>query len=634
MSEINIEKIGLKVGLEIHQQLATDKKLFCNCSPIETNEYTSKFSRKLRASKSELGEYDPAALFEKTKSKTMIYYSNPSSSCLVEQDEEPPHDLNSEAKNTSLLISVALNSNIFSEIYPMRKMVIDGSNTSGFQRTMLVSQGGYLDIEGEKVGVQSICLEEDAAKLLQDKEETREFSLERLGIPLVEIALEPVEGSPAKIRKIALTLGRLLRTTKKVTRGIGSIRQDVNVSIRGGGVIEVKGVQQLDQLEKVIEYESKRQHGLQLISEKLKSRKIEKISKENDVLDVTKIFKNSKSKIIKKAIESNSEIRAIRIKNFSGMFSYSPYEGIRIGKELGQLVRFFGIGGVFHSDELPNYGIEKFEMEQITKLLDLDQKDGYVIITGEKSKINFAIDSIINRIEESKIGVPAETRQATSTGETVFLRPRPGASRMYPETDLPPIIVTDEEIKDAKNNIPKSWDELIKEILDKFELNFQMANQIYDSKDYDSFVEYSTTTDCPPMVIANTYTSTIPNLERKFPKPKSLSHEHFKKIFELVGEKVLEKEAIEIIFESIMSGKAESIEESIQKSSLKNISDEELEKILEVVVQDNLSILQNQGSHAIGTLMGIAMKTVRGKASGEKVNQILKKKIQDHLNKK
>ncbi|MEE9511715.1 MAG: Glu-tRNA(Gln) amidotransferase GatDE subunit E, partial [Nitrosopumilaceae archaeon] len=184
------------------------------------------------------------------------------------------------------------------------------------------------------------------------------------------------------------------------------------------------------------------------------------------------------------------------------------------------------------------------------------------------------------------------------------------------------------------NNIPKSWDELIKEILDKFELNFQMANQIYDSKDYDSFVEYSTTTDCPPMVIANTYTSTIPNLERKFPKPKSLSHEHFKKIFELVGEKVLEKEAIEIIFESIMSGKAESIEESIQKSSLKNISDEELEKILEVVVQDNLSILQNQGSHAIGTLMGIAMKTVRGKASGEKVNQILKKKIQDHLNKK
>ncbi|HEU04390.1 MAG TPA: Glu-tRNA(Gln) amidotransferase subunit GatE [Nitrosopumilus sp.] len=634
MSEINIDKIGLKVGLEIHQQLATVKKLFCNCSPIETNEYTSKFSRKLRASKSELGEYDPAALFEKTKSKTMIYYSNPSSSCLVEQDEEPPHELNPEAKNTSLLISVALNSNIFSEIYPMRKMVIDGSNTSGFQRTMLVSQGGYLDIEGEKVGVQSICLEEDAAKLLQDKEETREFSLERLGIPLVEIALEPIEASPAKIRKIALTLGRLLRTTKKVTRGIGSIRQDVNVSIRGGGVIEVKGVQQLDQLEKVIEYESKRQHGLQLISEKLKSRKIEKISKENDVIDVTKIFKNSKSKIIKKAIETNSAIRCVRIKNFSGMFRYSPYEGIRLGKELGQLVRFFGIGGIFHSDELPNYGIEKSEMEQITKLLDLDQKDGYVIITGEKSKINFAIDSIINRIEESKIGVPAETRQATSTGETVFLRPRPGASRMYPETDIPPIIVTDEEIKNVKNNIPKSWDEIIKEILNKYKLNLQMANQIYDSKDYDSFEKYSNTTNCPPIVIANTYTSIIPNLERKLQKPISLRDEHGGEIFELIGKEELQKEAIEIIIELIMSGKAKSVEESIQKSSLKNITDEELENICTSVIEDNFAIIDGQGTRAISPLMGNVMKIVRGKASGEKVNQILKKKIQDYLNKK
>jgi len=634
VSEISIDEIGLKVGLEIHQQLSTGKKLFCNCSPEETNEYTAKFSRKLRASKSELGEYDRAALFEKTKSKTMVYYTNPNSTCLLEQDEEPPHDLNSDAKKTVLLISSALNSKIFREIYVMRKMVIDGSNTSGFQRTMLVSQGGHLDVEEEKIGVQSICLEEDAAKLLHDNDESREFSLERLGIPLVEIALEPVMASPSKMRKIALTLGRLLRTTKRVTRGLGSIRQDVNVSIKGGGVVEVKGVQQLDQLEKVVEYEAKRQHGLLLISKKLKNHKVEKISKENDVMDVTKIFKNSKSKIIKKAIETNATIRTIRIKNFSGMFGYSPYEGIRLGKELGQLVRFFGIGGIFHSDELPNYGIEKSEMEQITKLLELDQKDGYVIIAGERSKINFAIDSIINRIEEAKIGVPAETRQATPTGETVFLRPRPGASRMYPETDIPPIIVTDEEIKDAKNNIPKSWEELTKGIEDKFNLNPQMANQIYDSKDYDSFEKYSNTTDCPPVVIANTYTSTIPNLERKFEDQDYFRDDHVKKIFELVGKKELPNEAIDMIIESIMSGKAKSVEESIEKSSLKNITDDELEKILDAVVQDNLSILQNQGLHGIGALMGIAMKSVRGKASGEQINQILKKKIQDYLNKK
>lgn len=631
MSEINIDEIGLKVGLEIHQQLSTGMKLFCNCHPEETNEFTAKFSRRLRASKSELGEYDPAALFEKTKSKTMVYYTNPASTCLLEQDEEPPHELNLEAKKTALLISSALNSKIFREIYPMRKMVIDGSNTSGFQRTMLVSQGGELDVDGEKIGIQTICLEEDAAKLLQDSEETREYSLERLGIPLVEIATEPVMANPAKMRKIALTLGRLLRTTKKVSRGLGSIRQDVNVSIKDSGVVEVKGVQQLDQLEKVIEYEAKRQHGLFLISEKLKNLNVEDISKENDSFDVTEIFKNSKSKIIKKAIETNLDIRAIRIKNFSGMFAYSPYEGIRLGKELGQQVRFFGIGGIFHSDELPNYGIEKTEMEKISKLLELNDEDGYLIIAGKKSKINFATDSIINRIKEAKKGIPTETRQAIATGETVYLRPKPGASRMYPETDIPPIIVTDEEIKNAKTNVPKSWDESLQDLQKKFELNTQLAEQIFDSEYLDLFEKICTNKKNSPNFVASALCSTITNLQRKGLNSNLLKPEEIIKSFEFLTTGKISKESMEIIFELIMSGKADSVEESINKSSLKNIESEDLDQILEKVVSDNMNFLQAQGPHAIGALMGIAMKSVRGKASGEKVNQLLKEKINKHL---
>ena len=171
---------------------------------MESDEYTSKFVRKLRLSKSELGEYDPAALFERTKSKRIVYYANPESSCLVEKDDEPPHPIDSDAKKIALLIASTLNSKIFNEIYAMRKIVIDGSNTSGFQRTMLVSMGGNLDVNGEKVGVQSICLEEDAAKLLNDKDSIREFSLDRLGVPLIEIALEPVTASPSKIKKIEI----------------------------------------------------------------------------------------------------------------------------------------------------------------------------------------------------------------------------------------------------------------------------------------------------------------------------------------------------------------------------------------------------------------------------------------------
>ena len=629
MSKLEIDKIGLKVGLEIHQQLSTNKKLFCNCSSNETDEFTFKFSRKLRASKSELGKYDPAAIFESIKSKRMTYYSNPSSCCLVEQDEEPPHDLNPDAKNTALLIASSLKSNIFSEIYPMRKMVIDGSNTSGFQRTMLVSQGGYLDVEGQKIGIQSICLEEDAAKLLADRETERDFSLERLGIPLVEIALEPVSAGPSEMRKIALTLGRLLRTTKKVARGLGSIRQDVNVSVAGGGVVEVKGVQQLDQLEKVVEYEAKRQHGLILISEKLKKIKLEKISS-NEIFDITELMKNCKSKIIQKTLKDNSIIKAIKIKNFSGMFSYSPYEDIRLGEEIGQLVRFFGIGGVFHLDELPNYGIEQSDVENIKNFLKIDVNDSFLIIAGQDSKIDYAIDSIINRIYDARDGVPAETRMATQTGNTVFLRPRPGASRMYPETDIPPIIVTSDEIKFAEKNIPKLWDESLSDLQKKYQLNFQLAEQMFDSEYEDLFEKICADKSCSTNLVASLLVQTIPNLKRKGLDATLLKHENIIKAFESLNKNKIQKESIEKIFEATMSGI--SFEEALQKEESDQIDDNELEKICDIVIKENSNIIDDQGTRAIGPLMGIVMKTTRGKASGEKINQLLQKKITDIIN--
>ncbi|HEU4984620.1 MAG TPA: Glu-tRNA(Gln) amidotransferase subunit GatE, partial [Nitrososphaera sp.] len=258
--------IDMKVGFEIHQQLATRSKLFCNCSCREAETYGRTFVRRLRPTQSELGAYDPAAMFEFSKMRLAEYHASAGTSCLVEADEEPPHEVNPEALETALVFALALHSRVMDEVHVMRKIVIDGSNTSGFQRTMLVASGGHLDVAGKKVGVQSICLEEDASKVLGDDRQTRKYGLDRLGVPLVEIALEPVTGKPDEIMQVALTLGRLLRASKRVARGLGSIRQDVNVSILGGAVVEVKGVQQLDQLIKVIEHEATRQHGLVLIA--------------------------------------------------------------------------------------------------------------------------------------------------------------------------------------------------------------------------------------------------------------------------------------------------------------------------------------------------------------------------------
>ena len=632
MSEFSINNVGLKVGLEIHQQLATNKKLFCSCRPIESDEYYMKFQRKLRAVKSELGEYDPAALFEKSKSKTIMYYSNPESSCLVEQDEEPPHNLDKDAKELVLVIASSLNSKIFSEVYPMRKTVIDGSSTTGFQRTMLFSQGGQIDVDGDKVGVQSICLEEDSAKLLGDKGNIREYSLDRLGIPLIEIALEPVEGDSKKIKKIALSLGRLLRSTKKVTRGIGSIRQDVNVSVKdGGGVVEVKGVQQLDQLEKIVEFEAKRQHGLVKIAEKLKNSDFKGISKDVDIFDITKDWSSCKSEIVQKALKDNSIVKAIKIENFSGMFGYSPYQGIRLGKEIGQLVKFYGIGGVFHSDELPNYGINDEDISIVKNILKIKENDAFLILAAPSSKIDFAIDSIINRLVEAKKGVPAETRLATQTGETIFLRPRPGASRMYPETDIPPILVTSDELKNAEKNIPKSWDDSLLELQKKHDLNLQLSEQIFDSRYIELFEKIVEKTKVDPTFVASILCSSITKLERNGLNSKLLKNEEIVKSFQLLETEKIAKESIEMIFENIMDGKSQTVEEAMKNASIKAVNESDLEKIIEEIVEKNQEIVKNQKERAVGPLMGIAMKELRGKASGEMINKLLLKNIKKKL---
>ncbi len=625
MEKFSIKDAGVKVGLEIHQQLATNKKLFCNCQPIESDEYSIKFQRRLRASKSELGELDPAALFESAKSKTILYFANPQSSCLVEQDEEPPHELDADAKETALIIASALGSRIFREIFPMRKTVIDGSNTTGFQRTMLVSQGGHYEVGDKKIGIQSICLEEDAAKILGDEGSARKYGLERLGVPLVEIATEPFEAEPGQIKDIALALGRILRSTRRVKRGLGSIRQDINVSIMGGAVIEVKGVQQLDQLEKVVEYEARRQHGLLKISEEIRGRGW--LHSSEDRIEITGAMGSCRSRIVQDAIRKRHRIFGIVFKNLGGVFGFMPHEGIRLGREVAEMVRFFGIGGVFHSDELPNYGVEEADVEDIRKNTKASENDAFLILAAPAERMHTIIDQIIQRVEHIREhAIPADTRLATPAGETKFLRPRPGAARMYPETDIPPVIISEQDLLNARRNIPKSWDQTIKEIQDRYQLNAQLTEQIFDSEYMGIFEKICGASKSSPNFVASTLCSTVTNLERSGLDKTRLSGKAMIRVFELLDGEKISKESVEMILEGIMSGR--DSDQVIREASDMSLSDEKLDSTLEQIIDENRSIVEKQGERALGPLMGIAMKTLRGKTSGEKISRKLQEKIQ------
>jgi len=150
---------------------------------------------------------------------------------------------------------------IVDEVEIMRKMVIDGSNTSGFQRTAYIGSQGCIDTSHGPVGIDILCLEEEAARIVEDRGDSLIYSLDRLGIPLVEIGTAPDIVSPAHAREVAKTLGMILRSTGRVQRGLGTIRQDVNVSIKGGARVEVKGVQDLNLIDKIVEMEVLRRSG-------------------------------------------------------------------------------------------------------------------------------------------------------------------------------------------------------------------------------------------------------------------------------------------------------------------------------------------------------------------------------------
>ncbi|HZI72413.1 MAG TPA: Glu-tRNA(Gln) amidotransferase subunit GatE, partial [Nitrososphaeraceae archaeon] len=633
---MNPESINVKVGFEIHQQLATRNKLFCSCRCEEAENYKMFFGRKLRPTQSELGVYDPAALFESKKLRVIEYHAAAGSCCLVEADEEPPHEVNGEALEIALIFSLALHSKVADEIHIMRKIVIDGSNTSGFQRTMLIATGGYLDINGKKVGVQTICLEEDAAKLISDNGMIREYGLDRLGVPLVEIALEPVTGKPQEIMQVALTLGRLLRASKRVARGLGSIRQDVNISVDNGNVVEVKGVQQLDQLIRVIEYEMRRQHGLILIAQKLKKdKKYVEDGIGDRIEDVTNILAKSNSKVVKKSLigeDANGVFKAIRVKGFSGIIGYEPYPDIRIGKQLSELVRFYGLGGVFHSDELPNYGITSEEVDAIRKKLELvAYSDAFVIVGGPSDKVEFAVDAIIQRLKMALSGVPAETRAATFDGKTIFSRPRPGAARMYPETDIQSIPISNTTMLDSlSHRIPEPWDEMINTLAKTHGMNKKLAEQVFDSPYLKLFEDIVRSTTIQPAFIASKLTEDLISLQRQGRDMTPLNENIILDTFKRLDAGNIAKESVVLIFEKIMKKESKTVDEAIAALGITPINEQELQGTIDHILEQNMSIIRSKGIASLGMLMGRCMSVLRGRADGEKINSILKQKL-EHL---
>ncbi|KUO92301.1 MAG: glutamyl-tRNA amidotransferase [Vulcanisaeta sp. CIS_19] len=573
--------VGLKVGLEIHVQLNTGRKLFCNCPPVTRNDEPHfRVTRRLRPSMSELGEVDPAAMWEFRKHRVFVYEGYYDTTCLVELDEEPPHEPDPESLEVALAVAQMFNAKVFDEIYVMRKIVIDGSNTSGFQRTMLVAHDGLAKFFDYKVPIQTIALEEDAARKIEERGDTVVYRLDRLGIPLIEISTGILTYSPQEIMEVAYYIGHSIKMTGKAKRGLGTVRQDVNVSISNGAKTEIKGVPDLGLIPKVIEYEVQRQLNLLAIRDELRSRGVREDWFTEDFIDVTDIFSGTKSNILRRVIDTGGRVIAIKVPGLRGILGKEVQPGRRFGTELADRVRVWtSLSGLIHSDELPGYGITGEEVSRVSSRLGVDS---FILLAGNNDRdLADAVKVIIERIKEAMYGVPEETRAANPDGTTKFMRPRPGAARMYPETDLRPIRVTIEMLEKARSLIPEPIESRVNRYI-SYGMSRELAMQVIRSPYYD-LIDYlieEFKDKVSATLIANTLVNTLRSLQRDGVDVSRINEEHLRDLFNALSNGAITKEAISDVLRAWAEEPSANINAIIGKLGLSKMSYGEVREVV------------------------------------------------------
>ncbi len=627
---VNYSEVGLKVGLEVHQQLDTATKLFCSCTPqLFQGDPETTFVRRLRPTQSELGQIDPAALFEFQKGVEILYESSKETACLVEMDEEPPHDLDSEAVEIATTVALMIGAKPADEIHVMRKTVIDGSNTTGFQRTCVVALGGEVDFRGKKVPIQHVGLEEDAARKTGEEGSTVRYRIDRLGIPMIEVTTAPVLYSPEEAEGTALAIGKILRATGKVRRGLGTIRQDLNISIPDGALIEIKGVQELELVSTVTEREVQRQLGLLKIRDELKERQAKKENLKDDHIDVTSIFNQTKCRIIRKALEQNKRVLALRLPKFAGMLKRELAPGMRLGSEMAAVAQFWGrVGGIFHTDELPDYGITSEELDQLDQMMNREPEDAVVFMADTLENATDALKAIGRRAREAIDGVPEETRAANPDGTTRYMRPRPGAARMYPETDIPPIQLTQEDIERLMTRLPELPEQKLNRLMREFQVNRKLASQVMNSEYANLFEKIAGETKVSATVIAVALTETMKALRREGIATESVADEQVEEIFHLISSGKTTKEAIPEIITWLSKHEEKTAIEALEDLGLGVLTERELDTIVNDAIEQNQNLVQEKGADAFGPLMGIIMKKARGRAKAQSISGILKRKLE------
>ncbi len=611
----------MKAGLEIHQQLAT-RKLFCPCPSELTEEVRGTVRRRLRATEGEEHALDAAAAFESALGLSFVYEVVPSS-CLVDLDEEPPHALNGEALDVALTVALLLHATPLDEILVMRKLVVDGSNTAGFQRTALIAVGGWVEVGGRRISIETICLEEDAARKVSEAGGEVRYRLDRLGIPLVEVATGPDLRSPEEVQQVALAIGTLLRSTRHVRRGIGTIREDVNLSIEGGTRIELKGVQELGLLPAYARHEIARQEMLLRVKQELHHR--EAVPPSGPVTDVSDLLRDAGTGVVASALKHDGAVWAVALPGFRGLLSAVEEGGPRLGRELADYARITGVRGILHSDELPGQGLDAGHLEKLRHRLALRPDDAFVLVAhSDAGTAKAALEAVLRRAALALTGVPPETRDPLPEGLSRYSRPLPGRDRMYPETDVPPVRPTPEHLARLREQLPERPEEIRQRLRDQYSLDDAVVSLLLQEGEADRF-EALVRRGHPAPRVLRLLTHDLPAF-LAVPRAEPLgepSEAVLDAILRALASGQFAKEGVAPVLEGVLA-LGRSVDDAVRSAGLAPFSRPELEALVESVLDRNEALWRSRGAAALSPLMGDVMREVRGRRDGKEVAEVLR----------
>jgi len=705
--ELDPTGLGFMCGLEVHQQLATgklhsrqDSKLHDVTIDSVPDEWR-RVKRRLHIAQGESGKVDVAARFEARRSRRFVYIQSPNSG-LIELDDQPPEAHDVTAVDVALTIAGLMQAHPVPLLQTMRKTVVDGSNTSGFQRTTLVATNGVIPTEAGDVGVDVICLEEDSARKLATESnaagEIVTWNLDRLGIPLVEIATAPDVQTPEHAKQTAIAMGALLRDTRSVRRGLGSIRQDLNVSIACGDRVEIKGCQDLEWIPRIIRLEMARQlHFYRLANELRDGLNLPPLPNDRretdsdieievaarleqeiplEISDVGSVFSACESKMVVESMAAGAVMLAIKLPHLEGRLGIKTFddEGAqlpRLGRELASAAKLAGVAGIFHSDELPAYGISQTEVDATKAALGVGNGDGFALCCASAWQAELALESVVDRARMAWHRIPQEVRNVVVSkgepvdGTTTAMRPLPGGARMYPETDIPPLALSAERWQGISSNLPPSRSQREQALVGKGISNDQIM-QLLDRQLDDEFHQGISgnllvgLSKLPPKTWASTLLDTtrqsieaaVANSVDEF---SSKASKNGSKIpLSVIAIAISLRESDEITREGIIPMCAEMLtsgawpqSEPSTKDATNALSAEmanraesrgfkpaaaaDLASIVDQVVTERADFIAERGMAAMGPLMGVVMAAAGGAADGKVVSQLLGDAIRQRL---